>query len=378
MEELICKICGRICFNYGSLSTHIRWHHKEISSKDYYDTYLKKDKNEHLCNICSKPINYINIRKGYNQVCSNFECRVISAKKCKLEKYGDANFNNRAGAKVTCLERYGVDSINKVESIKQLKKDLCMEKYGVENISQIEEVKLLKKKTCKINYGVEIPLQSPLIMERRVNTCLDKYGVEHNSQIEGRAERMEIKSLAKYGVRHPTQTKDYQDSKKEYYLEKYGVESVSQLPWVQKKSQDTCLERYGIKYPFLLYSGFSKVSQELFWKIYEQLPKELQQECNFAELNKERFLNFNGKYLLYDFCLLSKKIFIEFQGDYWHRNPNLYEATEENIAIWEKDRIKKDVAEENGFQVFYIWESDYNNDKEKIVNYFLNLLLLTN
>ena len=64
-----------------------------------------------------------------------------------------------------------------------------------------------------------------------------------------------------------------------------------------------------------------------------------------------------------------KKI-IEFNGDYWHANPELYlfEDYVGNILnnkptyayeIWAKDAKKKSLAEEHGYEVMVVWESEF-------------------
>lgn len=71
----------------------------------------------------------------------------------------------------------------------------------------------------------------------------------------------------------------------------------------------------------------------------------------------------------YDLYLPDLNLIIEFQGDYWHANPDKYPSgTFLKIvgkgpilvdSIWERDKSKKESAEAAGFQVKYIWESDY-------------------
>ena len=61
---------------------------------------------------------------------------------------------------------------------------------------------------------------------------------------------------------------------------------------------------------------------------------------------------------------------IEFNGDYWHANPELYlfEDYVGNILnnkptyayeIWAKDERKKTVAEKHGYDVLIVWESEF-------------------
>ncbi len=95
-------------------------------------------------------------------------------------------------------------------------------------------------------------------------------------------------------------------------------------------------------------------------------------------LNKE-FGKYDKKYkryYYYDYTFTDKKIIIEFNGDIWHGNPELY--TTENWKhpfgvditleeIWEYDKRKKEVAEEAGYTVIYVWEKVFLKDKNVII-----------
>lgn len=73
----------------------------------------------------------------------------------------------------------------------------------------------------------------------------------------------------------------------------------------------------------------------------------------------------------YDFIIHKKRILIEVQGNYWHGDPNKYnndgtdgkrklnDTQKQNI---EKDLLKKQFAEEKGFKIIYIWETEINNN----------------
>jgi hypothetical protein len=66
----------------------------------------------------------------------------------------------------------------------------------------------------------------------------------------------------------------------------------------------------------------------------------------------------------YDFYIPKFNIILEYNGDYWHTNPEIYH--ENKIVdgksakdIWEKDNLKKKIAEDNGYRFYTIWERDY-------------------
>lgn len=436
-NEIICQLCGKVCNGIKYLAVHINKAHK-FDKKEYYDLYFKKDENENICRICHKfDTKFKSLTKGYNDICSNINCINLKIKETKFKNHGDENYINVSKIKQTCLEKYGVEWYSKTDQYIDDIKNTSIEKYGVDHFTKAVVVIEKSKETCLERYGYEHASQSPIIKEKTILNNQIKYKVDYPLQLKQIQEKGNITCLERYGVKRYCQTNEFKEQCKETSLEKYGYISWNQSPKVKEKQRQstfdkygeysyfqtqefkeylttyclkhfgvkrpsqnieilqkmkkTCLERYGVDNPFKIpnfydlylknnpnriFGSYSKISQELFWGIYEQIPEGLQKECYFAELNKEYFINFKDNFLLYDFCITNKKIIIEFQGNYWHRNPKFYEATEENIRIWKRDKFKKQVAEENGFQVFYVWESDYKKDKDGIIQICLQFIIL--
>ena len=76
-----------------------------------------------------------------------------------------------------------------------------------------------------------------------------------------------------------------------------------------------------------------------------------------------------------------KNKIIEFQGDYWHCNLNLYDKDFYNKVkqktaqeIWNYDNIKKECAEYYGYDILYIWEYDYYQNREEVINKCIEFL----
>ena len=79
-----------------------------------------------------------------------------------------------------------------------------------------------------------------------------------------------------------------------------------------------------------------------------------------------------NKKWLYDIFLPTEKIIIEFNGDYWHMNPNKHSSSDYNKTahrtaeeIWKRDEEKRNDAISSGYKIFYIWESDYKKSPNK-------------
>ena len=131
-----------------------------------------------------------------------------------------------------------------------------------------------------------------------------------------------------------------------------------------------------------LKNGYSKISNEMFCKIVNRLNIEESDYVKYYNLNGEFFIESDNTYYLYDFKYLNK--IIEFNGDVYHGNPTIYK--EDDICVnfkdkpliakelWERDRIKTNLAIENGFEILTIWESEYKSNKELTIKKCLDFI----
>lgn len=85
-----------------------------------------------------------------------------------------------------------------------------------------------------------------------------------------------------------------------------------------------------------------------------------------SKKSRNVYLNINGRRFFVDGYSPEEKKVYEFDGDYWHGNPDLYDPEdihpEAKVAfgeLWERTKNKKRILEEAGFQVVSIWESDF-------------------
>jgi G:T-mismatch repair DNA endonuclease (very short patch repair protein) len=111
----------------------------------------------------------------------------------------------------------------------------------------------------------------------------------------------------------------------------------------------------------LKYAPISNAEKE-FRKILEDLGYKTEPQFGIGSLKYDIFLT--------DFNTL-----IEYNGDYWHCNPNKYKSDYYNKKksmfaweLWNQDKKKKELAEKNGYKLFTIWESDYKFNKQIEIN----------
>ncbi len=190
---------------------------------------------------------------------------------------------------------------------------------------------------------------------------IDKYGKERGikkwNEYKESMNKTSLKSFIKrYGAEKGNEKYNEYTKKISYinskdgYIEKYG-ESIG-----KKKYQDLILKRNNFN------DKYSKISQELFWSIYNHLTDQQKNDCYFAEKNKEYFVRDEEYIIFADFKL--NNIIIEFDGEYWH---SLNETKK-------KDIIKNKIYEKKGYKLLRIPEKEYLKNKENVVNKCLKFI----
>ncbi len=160
------------------------------------------------CGYCHKEVKFIKFSKGYrkycDQKCTNkarslkfkekygvetpFQLEEFKTKasKTNLRMHGNKNYNNREGAKQTCLEKYGKKNVSQVKEIKEKKIKTNLKKYGTKFVLQNEKIKEKSLETLKNKYNIDKEIKNVFeideIKQKIKETNLKKYGVEHNSQ----------------------------------------------------------------------------------------------------------------------------------------------------------------------------------------------------
>ena len=175
-----------------------------------------------------------------------------------------------------------------------------------------------------------------------------------------------------------------------YFIEKYGEiegkkkydDVCHQKPmtltnFIRKYGQDEGTKKYKA-YISRSSVGYSKISQELFEKIDDELGDFANNSFFFIknyEAEVEIEINGKKKFAKLDYELNGKVI--EFNGDYWHASPKLYKPDDIVLFhfykrkakdIWKDDMLRLNEIEKHGFKVHIVWESDYHENPEKVID----------
>lgn len=357
------------------------------------------------CDNCDieKSIKYKLYRSyGYNN--GEYTCR-----KCKLK------LNN--------LEKYGVENVFQLKSVKEKSKISIKEKYGVDYISQSSFIKDKIKDSNIKKYGKEHHLQNESILKKQIKTNLERYGVKNVSQDKNTKDKKIKKNLERYGVDYIFLDKSFKDNLIKSNIEKYGVCYNFQSDDIRNKIKKTNLEKYGVDNPsknidirnkikntniktlhekiFLLDKNILNIDSDkrifnifcddcqstfeigyyLFYKRRETKTC-ICTNCNLIdkhqsglEIQLQKFIQkiYTGE-IIFNFKLENKEIDIyipdlnlgfEFNGLYWHSE--IYK--EKNYHL---DKTKLYLSK--NIQLIHIWEDDWIYKKEIVQSMIRNKL----
>lgn len=182
----------------------------------------------------------------------------------------------------------------------------------------------------------------------------------------------------------------YAGNKLEYFINVYGndkgLQKYLEVCRHKRMTLENFKRKYGdeigsIKWAEYLESnkaGFSEISQELFKAIDIKYDMAML-NSHFASKNQEIYLELpfgtSTKCFHLDYTMFNKVI--EFNGDYFHANPRIYDETsyisknkhgKTARDIWEYDKNRLDAISKAGYKTKIVWESDYRENPEKTID----------
>ena len=306
---MICAICGLYINNRGS-SSHLS-HKHNLSPKEYYDKYFKKE-NEEICNLpgCDNITSFIGISKGYKNHCCASHANLDPETQAKIRK--------------TCLEKYDVESSNQSELVKLKMKTTFLRKYGVDNCQKCKEIAI---KT----------------VETRQKNNLEMYGVTELSKLQEVRDKIS-KSTREYMLNRTEEESKEFYSKIREIKRKNGTLKTSKpeenfYHWLLTIFNDSDVFRNysdDIRYPFMC--DFYIKSQDMFI------------ELNLFWMHGFHWFDKNNAEDIFKLNTWKEKAK---QG---HKQ---YKAA---VKVWSySDLIKKDAAEQHKLNYIVLW-----NDKDII------------
>jgi hypothetical protein len=204
------------------------------------------------------------------------------------------------------------------------------------------------------------------------------------------AEKFKSKKILK-----PELFEDISQSQKKYWIRKGMTEdeAIKKVSEVQTTfSLEKCIERYGEEAGRKRWSerqekwaknykksNYSKISQDLFWKLIDSGKINLSKKIHFAtyhngkfsdDINREHVINTENSVIKPDFVILEDKKIIEFDGIYWH-NHNRRNKPEN----YKREKIRDENLIKAGYQILRINEAELKENSEKTIEKCLNFLI---
>jgi len=160
-------------------------------------------------------------------------------------------------------------------------------------------------------------------------------------------------------------------------------------------SLDICIEKHGEEKGLEVFNKRQAKWKKSLQKNFEKYGDSRSPSSSFASSiisivckllnvevpNKEKWIKDKKTQKAYSYDFTYKKKIIEFNGDYWHCNPNIYNEDYFNKRksltakqIWKYDSEKTNTANKYGYQVLHIWENYFKNNPEEVIKKCIEFL----
>ena len=328
---------------------------KNYSKSELYKTFLPKD----VANVKLKKIN--ETIKNSNKLCVESWLNKGYTEEEAREKISviQSNYSNMVNNRFVVSKENLKNNGYSEEEIENITATPTTERYWVNKGLSNDEAKIKVSELQKEN-------SDKLVQKRKDNPEL--YSATTQTQLGYWVNKgySDDEAIEKLSDRQTTFSK-------EICLQKYGeVEGLKRFNKRNSRWKKSIIDGGDLT------CGFSKISQELCYKLLENYDIKDRHQIHFGSHNKEYFINLpNNEFYQYDFTDKINKKIIEYNGDIFHGNPKKYKPNDypnplrKTITaqeIWVKDARKITVAKEKGFEVLVVWDSEYKNNKQEIIN----------
>ena len=387
-----CKYCGKECKDKKGVATHIRFV-KDCHEKWFVDEQKKQDEYDKThtfvyCKICGAKLRNISNThlKKHNMTMQDYKKQFPDE-----PLFAEGLLEEQTEKRESTLDKYHTDENGKRTHYLTLEK--CIAKYG-------ESEGLRIWNDIKHRMGQTLP------------NLIQKYGIEEGTKrYEKRCQRLRGKRTIEYFVKWygeeegKKRHKEYHDKyigfqTLEWFINKYGEQkgreaydetcknkALTLANFIRKygeelgrqKHEEYCRERFN-KF------SQSNVAMELFNQLIENDDVKSHKIWYDGHPNEfGKYLHEIGRYVFFDFFDETTGRIIEFNGDYWHANPLVYESdsiihmpaktTKFAKDIWQWDEARnKAIESEYGYKVLVIWQKDWLENPDEVLQRCLKFL----
>lgn len=233
--------------------------------------------------------------------------------------------------------------------VQQLRAQTCIVKYGTSNSFAAEQCKKKIRQTIKDRYGFEHALQTDSLKQKMRDTMVERYGVDHPIKHPEIRQKQLDSMIQKYGVAYPMQLESVKEALRQGNIKKWGVPYMMQNP-----EQRKIIFEKRDKNPWM-----SKIEKQLRLLLEERYGKD---DVKVQQLIERKWC--------IDFYLISKDLWISFDGVYWHGLDRPVElirksSKKHDVAIyskWSKDRELDEYAIENKMRLIRVTDIEFKQN----------------
>lgn len=172
------------------------WNSIEVAIEDIFDYYINQNHSKEetfqyfkiSSSALSKAIDHFHIVKPRSLY-------VARAKTTNLERHGDENYNNIEQNKKTVRERYNVDNVFQLDSVKLLSQETRLKRYGVRHAAQSPEIQQRTLSTHEAKYGMHYSKTEEYLTCCQETSLKNCGATHHMKTIQGKA-KFDFKEIA--------------------------------------------------------------------------------------------------------------------------------------------------------------------------------------
>lgn len=310
-----------------------------------------------------------------------------------IEKYGEDAWEIRRRKYVTtlesCIAKYGLEE-GTVRYNAKLKRDKTkgtlhgyIERYG-----EVEGPIKYKEKNSRLSIS-EKSLKLNGFSDDEISTIRKAHSDKSGMNLEN--------FISRYGeidgrIKHSdwlSKNKDRSVWTIQFWT-KRGFTETEAKDIIKERQANSTLEkfmfRYGVEEGTLKYLDVNKrKTRNFFGNTVSRLERAF-----FDNLSKLTYINEKGRScklrfpernVICDYLDASKNRIIEINGDFWHMNPNLFEAYDINKVtnrsakeIWETEENRNKILKDKGYKILVIWETELNSNYDGCLELAKNFL----
>lgn len=310
-----------------------------------------------------------------------------------IEKHGAEAWEIRRQKYVCTLEssikKYGIEEGTRRYNLK-VEKD---QKKGtlagyIERYGEVDGPIKYKEKNSRLSVGVD-SLQKNGFSDEEIDAIRNTHSTKSAMTLKNFIDRYgEVDGHIKYDV-WLSKSKDRCNTNISYWMKRGFTEQESK-EIIKERQATSTLEKFILKYgseegtkKYLdvnkrkTKNWFGNTVSRLETAFFDNLSK----VTYINEKGRSCKLRFDERNIVCDYLDAEHDRVIEINGDFWHMNPNLFEAHDINCVtnrvakeVWESEENRNNILKSKGYEILIIWESELNADYDKCLELAKNFL----